>query len=110
MRTAFAEVNASAAGIDGAEIVREGVTADFGEGSGEFDSGGACAYDHEVQRIVTFAGSGTPFGEFEGEQNAAADFERVLDGLEAGRERLPLVVAEVGVAGAGGDNERVVGN
>ena len=110
VRAAFDEMNAGAARIDGAEIVGEGVTADFGEGSGEFDSGGAGADDHEVQRIASFAGSGAAFGKFKGEQNAAADFERVLDGLEAGRESFPFVVAEIGVAGAGGDDEGIVGN
>ncbi len=108
MRAAFEEANASAARIDGAEIVGEGVPADLGEGSGEFDSGGSGADDHEVQRIAGFTGRGAAFREFEGEQNSAADFERVLDGLEAGRESLPFVVAEVGVAGAGGDDEVVV--
>ena len=64
----------------------------------------------KFKRIVSFAGSGLPLGQFEGQQNAAADFERVLDGLESGRESFPLVVAEIGVAGAGGDDERIVRN
>ncbi len=59
---------------------------------------------------MVLAGGGAAFGEFEGQQNAAADFERVLDGLEAGRESFPFVVAEIGVAGAGGDDEGIVRN
>ena len=48
MRSAFDEMNASAARIDGAEILGQGVTADFGEGSGEFHSGRPAADDHEI--------------------------------------------------------------
>ena len=48
VRAAFDKMDAGAARIDGAEIVGEGVTADFGEGSGEFDSRGASSDDHEV--------------------------------------------------------------
>ena len=59
---------------------------------------------------MRFAGGGPAFREFERQQNAAADFERVLDGLEAGRESLPFVVAEIGVAGAGGNDQVIVGN
>ena len=51
---------------------------------------------------------GLALGALEGEQHPAADLERVLQALEPGRERLPFVVAEVGVAGAGGDDEIVV--
>ena len=43
-------------------------------------------------------GIGLALGRLEGEQDAAPDLQRVLDGLEAGRELRPLVVAEVGVA------------
>ena len=51
---------------------------------------------------------GLPLGALEGEQHAAPDLERILQALQPGRERLPLVVAEVGVVGAGGDDEVVV--
>jgi hypothetical protein len=86
------------------------VAADFGEGSGEFDSSGTGTDDHEVQRIAGFAGRGLALCKFEGQQNAAADFECVLDRLETRRESLPFVVAEIGVAGASGDDEGIVGN
>ena len=50
------------------------------------------------------------FGEFEGQQHAAANFERIFNGLEAGSEWFPFVVAEVGVAGARGDDQVIIGN
>ena len=43
-------------------------------------------------------------------QHAAPDQERVVERLEAGRELLPLIVAEVGVRGAARDEQIVVGN
>ena len=45
----------------------------------------------------------------EGEQDAAADLDRVLERLQPGRVLLPVVVAEVRVSGAGGEDQEVVG-
>ena len=56
------------------------------------------------------AGSVLALGAFEGQQQAAADLGGVLDGLQAGRDGFPLVVAEIVVGGAGGDDQRVVGH
>ncbi len=53
-----------------------------------------------VRRAVRF---------LECEQDAAANLERVLEALQPGGPRLPGLVAEVGVPGAGSDHERVVG-
>ena len=48
MRAAFDEMNVCKPRINRAEIVSQSMTADFGESSGEFDSGGPSADDHEV--------------------------------------------------------------
>ena len=48
------------------------------------------------------------FGQFECEQYAAPDFQCVLDGLQAGRHRLPLIVPKISVAGACGNDQIVV--
>ena len=45
---------------------------------------------------------------FKRQQNAAADLGGVFDGLEPRRHRLPIVVAEVMMMRAGGQNQRVV--
>ena len=50
-----------------------------------------------------------PFGLLEGAQNPAPQLERVVDRLHAGRELGEMVVAEVRLAGAGGDDQGVVG-
>src|SRR4030095_9965710 len=42
------------------------------------------------------------------EEYAAANLERVLETLESGGVRFPLLVPEVGVASTGGDDEVVV--
>ena len=46
-------------------------------------------------------------GALEGQQHALADMRRVGDLLQAGCGRLPLVHAEIGMAGAGGEHEIV---
>ena len=53
-------------------------------------------------------GVGFPLGPLEGQQHAATDLERILEALEPRRERLPVIVAEVGVPRASADDEVVV--
>ena len=52
---------------------------------------------------MVLARGGAAFGQFESEQDAAADFDRVLDSFETRRKSFPFVMAEVGVPGAGSD-------
>ena len=61
-----------------------------------------------VEQRAPRVGVGLALGLLEGEQDAAADLERVLEALETGRERLPVLVAEIGVARAGREHEVVV--
>ena len=51
---------------------------------------------------------GLPLRLLEGEEDTASYRGRILERLEAGRERLPGVVAEIGVPRAGREHERVV--
>ena len=53
-------------------------------------------------------GVGFTLGGFEREQNPAPDFQRIVQRLETGRARRPFRVAEIGVRGAGRDDEVVV--
>ena len=53
---------------------------------------------------------GLALGGLERDQDPAPDLRRVVDGLEARRVRRPVLVPEVGVMGAGGDDQRVVGH
>ena len=63
-------------------------------------------------KVSSFAASlrvAGPLGLLERAQNPAAQLQRVVDRLHAGREFGEVVVAEVGLAGAGGDDQGVVG-
>ena len=61
-----------------------------------------------VSHAARRSGSVVGLGGLERGEDAAPDLDRVLEALEAGRERLPLVVAEVGVPGSGGGDQDVV--
>jgi hypothetical protein len=103
-------MNAGAAGIDRAKITGQRMAADFGEGSGEFDSRWASSYNYKVQGIVAFTRDSAAFRKFECQQNTTANFESVLNRLKAWSKRFPFLVAEIGVAGSGGDDKRIVRN
>ena len=109
-RAALEQHHGGLAGIDVAEVAAQRVAPDLGHGAGHLDAGRAAAHDDEGEVGVPADRVGLPLGALERQQHPAADLERVLQALEPGRERLPLVVAEVGVPGAGGDDQVVVGD
>ena len=100
--------DASGPGVDVPEVAREDVAGDLGEGAGHLDSGRAAADDDEREPGPAPLGVVLALGRLEREQHAAADGRGVLDRLEPGRDRGPLVVAEIGVGRAGGDDQVVV--
>ena len=69
--------------------MREHVAGNLREYSRKLDARGSSAHDHEIDRLLGRAGKDLALGEFEGEQNAAPDFERVFDGLQSGGVGLP---------------------
>ena len=81
---------------------------DIADGACKLDAGGAAADDDEVERRMAARLLHLAFGKLESEQDAAADFGGVFDGLESGSEFGPVVVTKVGVGGAGGEDEVVV--
>ncbi len=95
--------------VDVAEIVPQRVVGDFAERPGELDAGWAAADDHEGKPGVAARGVRLALGLFISQQDAAANFGGVLDGLEARRQRLPFVVAEIEMGGAGRNHQVVVG-
>jgi hypothetical protein len=50
-----------------------------------------------------------PLRQFERQEDAASDFECVLDGLQAGSQRFPFLVAKICMPRAGCDDEVIVG-
>ena len=99
-----------ALGVDCAKLVGERMVADLGQRSREFHPGGTASNHNKVQRRAGLTGGGLAFGKFEGQQHAAADFKRVLNRLKAWRVRLPIIVTEISMARAGGDDQIVVRN
>ena len=104
-RGALKEDDARLGRVDVAEVAMHIETSDVGDCAGEFDAGGPSSDNNEVEGRVRALLHHLPLSKLKGEQNAAANFGGVFDGLEAGRERTPFVVAEVRMRSAGGDDE-----
>ena len=83
---------------------------DLRERAREFDARRATADDGEGEQRGAARGIGFGFGAFEGGEDAAADRERIVERLQAGRVRRPFVVAEIRVRRARADEQRVVGD
>src|SRR5439155_22540906 len=106
-RPGLDEDDARRARVDIAEFSAS-LSRDLGERPGKLDTGRPAANEDErqqplVPRRVSFA-----LRILEGQADATPDRQRVLERLQAGRIRLPVVVAEIGVTGAGRDDQVVV--
>ena len=92
-----------------AEVARDGLARDLGERARQLDAGGPAADDDEGEQRPRSA----PSRSRSAASKASSTRRRISSAssrrLEAGRQLLPVVVAEVGVAGARGEHERVVG-
>ena len=85
------------------------VVGQFGDLPGHLHAGGPGADDGERQQLPAPLRIVGPLGRLERAQDAAAQLQRVVDGFHAGGELGELVVAEVGLPGAGGHDQAVVG-
>ncbi len=82
---------------------------ELGDLARHLDPGRPGAHDHEGQQVVdVVAARRAQLGQLEGAEDPAPELERVVDALHAGRVLRELVVAEVGLARARRDQERVV--
>src|SRR5262249_59248427 len=86
--------------VDVAEVLWQRELRQFGDGAGELDAGRARADDGKGEQRLAPLGIAFAFGTLEGDQDAAAQRGGVFQGLEAGRERLPFVMTEIGVVHA----------
>ena len=102
------EDHARARRVDAAEVAEHGLPRDLGERAGELGAGRPRADDDEGEPGPLPVGIGLALSFLEGEEHAPPDLQRVLDGLEPRRVALPLWMREVGMRGAGGDDEVVV--
>ena len=94
--------------MDPPEVPAQRVVRDLAERARQLDPGRAATDDDERHPLAPDLGIRLAFGRFERDQDPPAHLEGVLDGLEARRERRPLVVAEVRVASPGRHDEGVV--
>ena len=82
---------------------------ELGDLTGHLHTGRAGTDDHEGQQVVdVLAAQSAELGHLEGTEDPPAQLQGVVDGLHAGGELGEVVVAEVGLGGPGGDQERVV--
>ena len=101
--------HAGLAGVDRPEVALERAVRELGDLAGHLHAGRAGAHDHEGQQVVdVVAAVGAELGHLEGAEDAAAQLEGVVDALHARGVLGEVVVAEVGLRGAGGDDEGVV--
>ena len=94
--------------LERAEVAAQRVAGDLGDLPGELDARRPCADDDEREPGGTPLGILLDLGGFERREDPAAHFERALEQLHVGRERAPVVVPEVRIARAAGDDQAVV--
>ncbi len=107
-RRALDEDDARSGGIDQAEVAGDGLARDLAERAGQLDARRAAADHHEGEERLLLGAVALALGGLVRQQHPTPDLERVLEGLEPRRQQLPVVVAEVRVAGARRQDERVV--
>ncbi len=81
---------------------------ELGDRAGELDAGRTAADDDEGQLGAALFRVSFLLGTLESQQHPPPDRGRVLKRLQAGRKLFPLILAEIGVARAGGEHQRVV--
>ena len=94
--------------VDGAKVADQHGSRDVGERARELHAGGAAADDHEghegsARRVVRLV-----LRPLECQEHAPPDLERVLERLQRRRIPLPVLVAEVRIADARGEDQIVV--
>ncbi len=94
--------------LDGSKVVPERVVCDLRQRARELHAGRAPAHDHERQPFAPLLGIVLSFSRLECVQDFATDLGGLLNAFQAGRVAPPIVVAEVGISRAGGDNQRIV--
>ena len=94
--------------VDMAESTFQGLGGQLGDLARQLHPGRTRADDGERQQLLPERRIAGPFSQLERAEDAPAHFERVVDRLHARRELREMVVAEIGLAGAGRDDQAVV--
>ena len=107
-RSAIKKNDAGFAGIDVAKIIAKCFASNFREGAGKFEASGTGTDDDKRQPGAGLGFGTGAFRTFEGVEKFVANGGGFLNGLEAGSEGAPGVVAVVGSLRASGDDEGIV--
>ena len=94
--------------VDMAECAFQRLGGQLGDLARQLHPGRTRTDDGERQQLLAEDRIAGPFRQLERAEDAPAHFERVVDRLHAGRELREMVVAEIGLAGAGRDDQAVV--
>ena len=97
------------AGRDGPECPGQGALGQLDDLAGQLDTGGSGPDHDEREAALPLGRVGGDLGGLKRAEDATPQLEGVVDALHAGREGGVVVVAEVGLLGAGGHDEAVVG-
>ena len=84
-----------------AKVARQGRVGKLCERSRHLDTRRPGADQYKGQEALAHHQVGHTFGFFEGEQQVPPYQRRIVDRLEAGRQSRPIVVAVIGILGAG---------
>ena len=107
-RSAIKQNDASFGGIDVAKIIAKSFASNFRERAGKLEASGTSADDDKRQPSAGLGFGAGAFRTFEGVEKFVANGGGFLNGLEAGSEGAPGVVAIVGSLRTSGDNEGIV--
>ena len=94
--------------VERAELAAQSADRELADLPRDLDAGRARADDDDRQPVSSLGGVGRGLGHLERAEDAAPELERVVDRLHARRMQRELVVAEVRLPGAGGDDQAVV--
>src|SRR5215471_14792359 len=96
--------------MDRAEVVAQRVSRDFGERARQFYARRSCSHNHEGEPGRAARGFGFALSPLEGQQYSAAEVGGVFQRFQPRRDRLPGIVAEVGIALSRRYDQSVVGD
>src|SRR5918994_6865203 len=94
--------------VNFAKIVSNNVLDNFTEGARQLHAGRPATHYDKGQPLLHIVGIGLAFSRFERLKDAPANIGGILDGLQARRERLPFLMAEVMKSRTAGDDQSVV--
>src|SRR5689334_5935233 len=107
-RAALQQNHSSAPGIDGAEVLAEDVLGNLCNSAGELNAGWSASHDYKIQRAIESLNQRLALRQLEGKKHAPANLSCILKCLQSGGQGRPAVVPEIGVRGAGRNDQIVV--